>query len=41
MTVLYMYLYYILVYRLSFNLFKDQPEDGPTIVPKHVAGIII
>ena len=22
-------------------LFKDQPEDGPKIGPKHVAGIII
>jgi len=25
----------------AFHVFKDQPEDGPTIGPKHVAGIII
>jgi len=24
----------------TIHLFKDQPEDGPTIGPKHVAGII-
>jgi hypothetical protein len=24
----------------TLHLFKDQPEDGPTIGPKHVAGII-
>ena len=29
------------IYRLSFHLFKDQPEDGRTIDPEHVAGIII
>ena len=28
--------------RAIFRLmFKDEPEDGPTIGPKHVAGIII
>jgi len=25
----------------TLHLFIDQPEDGPTIGPKHVAGIII
>jgi hypothetical protein len=25
----------------TLHLFKDQPEDGPTIGPKHVAAIII
>jgi hypothetical protein len=25
----------------THDLFKDQPEDGPTIGPKHAAGIII
>jgi len=25
----------------TFHLFKDQPEDGPTIGPKHVVEIII
>jgi len=25
----------------TLHLFKDHPEDGPTIGPKHVAGIII
>jgi len=25
----------------TLHLFKDQPKDGPTIGPKHVAGIII
>jgi len=24
----------------TLQLFKDQPEDGPTIWSKHVAGII-
>jgi len=23
------------------QVFRDQPEDGPTIGPKHVAGIVI
>jgi len=26
---------------VNFNCHKDQPEDGPKIRPKHVAGIII
>jgi len=25
----------------ALHLFKDQPEDGPKIGPKHVAGFII
>jgi hypothetical protein len=25
----------------TLHLFKDQPADGPTIKPKHVAGFII
>jgi hypothetical protein len=29
------------LYNCTLHLFKDQPEDGPTIGPKHVAGIII
>jgi hypothetical protein len=32
---------YIFIYTDGVYLFKDQPEDGPTIGPKHVAGIII
>ena len=30
----------VVCYIKSLRL-KDQPEDGPTIGPKHVAGIII
>jgi len=29
------------VINYTLHLFKDQPEDGPTIGTKHVAGIII
>ena len=29
------------VINCTVHLFKDLPEDGPTIGPKHVAGIII
>jgi len=28
------------IMKCTLHLFKDQPEDGPTIEPKHVAGII-
>ena len=28
-------------YQFTLHLFKDQPEDGPTIGPKNVAAIII
>jgi len=28
------------VINCTLHLLKDQPEDGPTIGPKHVAGII-
>ena len=27
-------------YNFTLHLLKDQPEDGPTIGPKHLAGII-
>jgi len=26
---------------IEHHLLKDQPEDGPTIGPKHVAGIVL
>jgi len=29
------------IINFTLHLFKDQPEDGPTIGPKHVAAIII
>ena len=29
------------LYNCTLHLFKDQPEDGPTIGPKHAAGIVI
>ena len=29
------------VINCTLHLFKDQPEDGPTVGPKHIAGIII
>jgi hypothetical protein len=29
------------LYNCTLHLFKDQPEDGPTFGPKHVAGIVI
>jgi len=29
-----------ILYYCTFHLLKDQPEDGPAIGPKHVAGII-
>ena len=28
-------------YNCTLHLFKDEPEDGPTVMPKHVPGIII
>jgi len=31
----------ISLYNCTLHLFKDQPEDSPTIGPKHVAGIKI
>ena len=31
----------IVVCYIKNLILKDQPEDGPTIGPKHVAGIII
>jgi len=27
-------------FKCTLHLLKDQPEDGPKIGPKHVAGII-
>jgi len=29
------------MYNCTLHLLKDQPEDDPTIGPKHVAGITI
>jgi hypothetical protein len=29
-----------ILYYCTLHLLKDQPEDGPAIGPKHVAGII-
>jgi len=30
----------IMHYQFTLHLFKDQPEDGPTIGPKYLAGFI-
>ena len=30
----------LIIINCTLRMSKDQPEDGPTIGPKHVAGII-